>query len=405
MDGVVVFADNKVLEVDSFENKLFNRLKGVSSYSVLPVCSIQDLESTIKAISTFKAIILDWNFKNEDVEIEGLEGAKLPDKTPEQTLDVADIYSLIYIYSETELGVEIKTKLQQRYGQKVQFKKKTLDAIDEDAAAIIKDIKDFEEANKHMAIPFIWSHAINQSVQRIFYELEKADPHWIKEIRDTAEKDGGEPTSEIIDVFHHILNESLIQNKDLRTALDAYVCEESGIEENTAKLYRRIYYSQLTQDAPIMTGDIFQFGDEEYGILITPECEVNKRELLYFLIFKKSGINEFLAKNNSYNRGEEDYTNFKPSKKDKIRKVFNNEELSIHILPSFPFSEETYNTSAYINFKEAFTSIKKVDCETKRTRYKLNAPFIHQLRQRYVAFFGKYGVPAIPQGLRDFNLR
>ena len=54
MDGVVVFADNKVLEVDSFENKLFNRLKGESSYSVLPVCSIQDLESTIKAISTFK---------------------------------------------------------------------------------------------------------------------------------------------------------------------------------------------------------------------------------------------------------------------------------------------------------------------------------------------------------------
>ena len=139
MDGVVVFADNKVLEVDSFENKLFNRLKGESSYSVLPVCSIQDLESTIKAISTFKAIILDWNFKNEDAEIEGLEGAKLPDKTPEQTLDVADIYSLIYIYSETELGAEIKTKLQQRYGQKVQFKKKALDAIDEDAAAIIKD--------------------------------------------------------------------------------------------------------------------------------------------------------------------------------------------------------------------------------------------------------------------------
>ncbi len=404
MEGVVVFADNKVLEVDSFENKLFNKLKE-ESYSVLPVCSIHDLESTIKAISTFKAMILDWNFKNEDTEIEGFEGVELPNRTPEQILDVADIYSLIYIYSETELGADIKTKLQQRYGQKVQFKKKTPGAIDEDATAIIKDIKDFEDANKHMDIPFVWSHAINQSVQRIFYELEKADPHWIKEIRDTAEKDGGEPTSEIIDVFHHILNESLIQNKDLRTALDEYTCEESGIEENTAKLYRRIYYSQLTQDAPIMTGDIFKFGNEEYGILITPECEVNKRELLDFLIFKKSGINEFLAKNNTYNRGKEDYTNFRPSRKDKIRKVFNNEELSIHILPSFPFSEETYNTSAYINFKEAFTSIKKVDCDNKRTLYKLNAPYIHQLRQRYVAFFGKYGVPAIPQGLRDFNLK
>ena len=47
----------------------------------------------------------------------------------------------------------------------------------------------------------------------------------------------------------------------------------------------------------------------------------------------------------------------------------------------------------------------KDECCPKRTLYKLNAPYIHQLRQRYIAFFGKYGVPAIPFGLRDFNLR
>lgn len=31
MDGVVVFADNKVLDIDSFENKLFNKLREESS--------------------------------------------------------------------------------------------------------------------------------------------------------------------------------------------------------------------------------------------------------------------------------------------------------------------------------------------------------------------------------------
>ena len=54
MDGVVVFADNKVLDIDSFENKLFNKLREESSFTILPVCSIYDLESTIKATSTFK---------------------------------------------------------------------------------------------------------------------------------------------------------------------------------------------------------------------------------------------------------------------------------------------------------------------------------------------------------------
>ena len=201
------------------------------------------------------------------------------------------------------------------------------------------------------------------------------------------------------------MNESLIQNKNLREALDAYDCDEIGVEENTAKLYRRIYYSQIMENAPIMTGDIFKFNEDNYGILITPECEVHKRDQLDFLVFTKREIDVFLRKNNSYKRGEEDYLNFKEPKKANIRKLFNNEELSTHILPSFPFSEDIYNIPAYINFKVAFSIKTKAECDSKRTMYKLNAPYIHQLRQRYVAFFGKYGVPAIPQGLRDFNLK
>lgn len=406
MDGVLIFADNKVLETGSFENKLFNELRTGLSYSVLPVCNIKDLELTIKAISTFKAIILDWNFDESEEELEGLEGAKLPSKNPEQILNNAEIYSLIYIYSETELAETIKSSLTDRYGTKIKFSKKNSNAIDSELETIKNDINQFEESNKHMEIPFIWSHAINQSVQKIFSELENAEPHWIKEIRETVKIDGGEPTSEIIDIFHHILSESLIQNNDLRTALDNYDCgKDVGVEENTAKLYRRIYYSRILENAPFMTGDIFKFSDEQYGILITPECEVGRRGLLDFLILHEDGFCDFLKNKTGYDKNSVAFSSLSKDKKEKSYRLFNNEELSAHILPSFPFSEEEYNKSAYINFKQAFVTKDKSECKNKRISYKLNAPYIHQLRQRYVAFFGRYGVPAIPLGLKDFNLK
>ena len=62
MDGIIIFADNKVFDRDSFENQLFDKLRYESSLSILPVCSIECLEETIKTVSTFKALILDWNF-------------------------------------------------------------------------------------------------------------------------------------------------------------------------------------------------------------------------------------------------------------------------------------------------------------------------------------------------------
>lgn len=37
----------------------------------------------------------------------------------------------------------------------------------------------------------------------------------------------------------------------------------------------------------------------------------------------------------------------------------------------------------------------------KRYGYKLNSPYIHQLRQRYIAYIGRYGVPALPNSVRS----
>ena len=145
-----------------------------------------------------------------------------------------------------------------------------------------------------------------------------------------------------------------------------------------------------------MTGDIFKFSENEYGILITPECDLasrcmNGKKTLEFLMIDKTESKE--------------YQNQKKKKHDKkpdsVNDVFNNGVISRHVLASFPFEEAIYNDIALINFASAMLVIKEdSDLLNKRYGYKLNSPYIHQLRQRYIAYIGRYGVPALPNSIR-----
>lgn len=404
MKGVILFADNKILEANTFENKLFERLNASAEYVVFPINSVDALEETLKNVSTFKALILDWNFERDSTGIEDELGIKLPAVTPESLLLKTDIYSLIYVYSQNQISEDIKSRLKVKFGSKIDFKiKGQEDKVDDHANSIFDDITTFENSNKHMEIPFVWSQAINKSVQEIFVELEQADPNWIKEIRDTATNDGAEPTSEVIDIFHHILNESLIQNKLLREALNAYQCDAAAIaEENTAKLYRRFFYSKLHEDAPLMTGDIFKFSDEDYGVLITPECDLSNKDKVVceFLMIKKSISCAYQnKKRKSYAKD--------PSSADGI---FHNSAISQHYLFSFPFDAKQFDCLAVVDFRNAMMVCERVDKDGNsisiyRNGYKLNSPYLHQMRQRYVAYIGRYGVPAIPVSLRNYILK
>ena len=207
----------------------------------------------------------------------------------------------------------------------------------------------------------------------------------------------------MIDIFHNLVSESLIQDKKLRNALDSY---DNNVNmnipaENTAKLYQRIFYTKITEESPIMTGDIFKFTDNEYGILITPECDLSDKEknTYEFLIIKKEDSNQYQEEKK------------KKYKKDQnsAKQIFNNGVISRHLLISFPFDDNTYDNIALIEFCSAMYVCKHQEKNgnsiiSNRTSYKLNSPYIHQLRQRFVAFFGRYGVSAIPDSLRHYSL-
>lgn len=410
MEGVILFADNNVLSQNSFENKLFTRLAQEQTLTVLPICSLSDLEAIIKTTSTYKALILDWNFNNPlQQEDDDFDGIDIAPQTPENILDTLDIYSLIYVYSQNQIPQDIQDRYKERFPNKIQFNIKNSENIDQECSLIQQDLQHFSIAYPHMDIPYLWSQSINQSVQKIFRELESASSFWIKEVRDTAIKDGGEPITEIIDLFNNLLSEELVQNERLREALNSInENKDNEVPENTAKLYQRIYYSQLTEHAPIMTGDIFHFANDSWGVLITPECEVSKRISqsleLDFLTFSLSDVNEYLIKSSTFDRLKEAYLTFKEGRKEKLRKIFNNEVFSCHILPSFPSQRNIYSQMIVINFKDAYKTKLHDEYLNMRSNYKLNSPYIHQLRQRFIAFFGKIGVPAIPSSLRDYNL-
>lgn len=407
MNGVVLFADNRIF-CQGKENELFNLFLSNPEFSVLPIDSLGCLESVIKSSSTFRACIIDWDFENNEVKDEDFAGLDFPQRTPMSLLMENPLYTLVYVYSEKEIPENEKAYLQNKYGNKIQFKTKSEDAKSE-YKIILNDIHAFEANNTHMVVPFMWSQSINQSAQKIFNELESANAFWIKEIKNTALADGGDATSEVIDVFNNLLNEDLIQNRTLRNLLDAFDCkDENRQEDNTARLYSRIYYSKIVDGTPIMTGDIFKFDEDTYGILITPECEIadknKEKEKDYYdflIISKKASLKYQEDKQKKFSKDANGARNAK--------EIFNNGVISRHVLISFPFEEGLCNQIGLVDFNTALRTMPKIGNNKTsimniRTNFKLNAPYIHQLRQRFVSYFGKYGVPAIPDSLRDYNL-
>ena len=395
MDGIIIFADDDVLEVNTYENALFQKFLGYKNnlyecnnhYSIIPITSILDLENVIDSMSICRVLILDWNFKRPtDNDIKHLS---INDENPLNILREKNVYSIIYIYSQEDISNDIQKELKNKFGEnRIFFSKKDKNKPEEEFTKICNRIKEFEEEHQYMQIPFVWSQEINRSVQNIFFELEQADINWIKEIKKKASNN----VLEIINIFHNILDESLIQNEFLIDKLDKVATNDTNPDrEKAAKLYRRIFYSKLNNNAPMMTGDIFKFTENEYGILITPECDIARndyRSKYDFLIIDK-------CESEAFQKGTND------------KNIFNNGSLSKHILPSFPFYENNIilNRLALIDFKisHMISRRSKTDLLKLERKYKLNSPYIQQLRQRYIAYFGRYGVPDIPDSLRTYH--
>ena len=126
-----------------------------------------------------------------------------------------------------------------------------------------------------------------------------------------------------------------------------------------------------------------------------------KIESFELLTFSRNSFEAYLSENN-YERSS--YSEAGVKRLAKLRKVFNQDESRFHVLPSFPFDETSFKLSVRLDFSHGCERYKIDQIKTKRN-YKLNSPFVQQLRQRYIAHLGRVGVPSLPPTLRNFNLK
>ncbi len=449
MEGVILFADDQIHTEGCNEKQLFEALN--KDLPVLGVHSLDLAEQSIQSIGSFSALILDWQFSNEveddfeDIaeELGGKAAIKpttsLKEDATLRFLEDNDFYSLIYIYSDTV--VEDKHPLlKDRFGDRIKFKLKTnIKNTDDEKEQILKDLKSWEEKNQNLSIPIKWSKAINKKVQKIFNELSSEDQNWVRDLYKTADEDGVEPSIEVINLFQSLLSEKIIQDSDLKNEIKTIATDEKNTTvtdpKSYAQLFRRFFYANVFDEDPIMTGDIFDFGEDEFGILITPECDIrhivkkgdkHSFDFLTFTAssFSRSSFNAKVSIKNSivHNTIQEVLEiapeDFTPKKKEKISKAINEQlkeqEINLHIqaftqtnpklhiLPSFKFGEDY--KPVMIDFRLNRISKKGDEVNPEKRVCKLNSPYIQDLRQRYLSYIGRVGVPSLPDSIRKLNL-
>lgn len=426
MDGVILFVDDKVHECcaeegalkRTLENELFETLR--KNYPVLGVNDLGLAEKAIKSIGSFSVIILDWIFDDREALLGAGEDSEdlafvrpgaIKDERTLEFLESNDFYSLVYIYSNEDVEDKYGSRLREKFGERIQFEKKH--TSEPPAEGIILKIKDWTESHQNLSIPLAWTATINQAVQQIFKELADADENWLREIGRSAQSDGVSGEVFIIEILQYLLTESLTQNTGLLNSIKEHLSSESdhvqNDEKSIAKLFRRLLFTKLTEDAAIMTGDICELGENKYGIIVTPECDIGdvvKDCNLTFelLTFSKDSFDKFLQLeiNDKYKRSE--YDSVKEKQRKKLRTIFNQNNSKYHVLPSFPFDDTTFNLSVVIDFSKGCERYSSEQIKDKR-RYKLNSPFIQQLRQRYISHLGRIGTPSLPISLRSFNLK
>lgn len=453
MDGVILFADDQILtystdeRFQSPENKLYKLL--AENNPVLGLKDRDQIEKTISTVGAFTAIIMDWQYDGEDIialedeDDETVRLVQIASGKEDKTFDLLmrnELYSLIYIYSSAVAEIELKfgDKLRAKFKGRIVFRDKSnLANTSAEAEQILLAISNWKETNKILDIPISWSQSINRSVQSIFSRLNEVDPNWVNELYSTAKTDGVTPSIEVINMFQNILSEKVIRDKGLQDKIDVIGATGGGMADpiHYAELMRLLYYAKSHADDPVMTGDIFRFPDtDDYCIILTPECDlrhiakepaVRSYEILKFSKkdFKKGNFKlkanikakPIIDKAESFK-----LCNFTQGQKVEMSQELNkqidaaNAFLQIeaftqtmpryHLLPCFEFEKGNYSGIAVIDFRFAL-SVELGENMLRDNRIgRLNTPYIQEIRQRFLSYKGRVGVPGYSKNLQEWLL-
>src|SRR5690606_15174406 len=76
----------------------------------------------------------------------------------------------------------------------------------------------------------------------------------------------------------------------------------------------------------------------------------------------------------------------------------------LHMLPCFEFEKDDVGGIALIDFRSGLELVESTLVTTNNRICKLNTPYIQEMRQRFLSYKGRVGVPGYSQKLREWLL-
>lgn len=296
--GVCVIIDDDVRIKDTDACLLYEDIQN----SGLPIVAYERIpENAIDSFHNISFMILDWNFQQTlDLPQEVSMGAEATKDLQENALSfltqITDMYFIpVFILTGQEVDA-VSAQLIEADLLKEGVPNRIKICKKED----IKNYSDFcrcaqewlEKTPSALALK-IWENEVSVSKHKMFNELYKASPQWVKAIKDCLDEDAKHNEEVVNQEFQELLNNHLVNRMNYGKYSSIAFDEEGSIKSSEIKRVleggRFIRYGENTPDISYL-GDVYYNSKEnEYYLNIRAQCDLVrcKNPLLYLLSGKE----------------------------------------------------------------------------------------------------------------------
>lgn len=370
--GIGVIIDNNINNNDSGDRII--KIKSFLQEKNFPFLAYEELPfDYIDCFHSISYVILDWNLYDEEV------GVTIPPALIDDNIEFLQTlktkcYAPVFIFTNEDTESIINTLkdnglYQNKYNHIFVKNKKGIRNGD----ILFSCISQWLTKTPSVYVMKEWENIINSAKTELYYDLYEISPFWPITMYKTYNEDfGTKNNSGILDLINRNINarcstiefdEDILCRK--RTPAD---------KEGLRKLLEYERFIKDVPDYPSM-GDIFKNEDGTYFINIRPDCDIVRKKDIDLYLIKGKAIDE-----TQINKRNSDY-------------IFDQGsfiEKATHSILSF------IDDGKIVEFKfRNFKVTKWKDIKGKRIG-RLLPPYVTRIKNQYVAFLNRQGIPSIP---------
>lgn len=374
--GIGVIIDNNINNANSTDRIL--KIKRYLDNKHFPILTYETLPSDeeIQCLHSVSFIILDWNLSGNDI------GVAIPEVTINDNIDFLNklkkiSYAPVFIFTneDTDSIINILKDNELYHDEFNHIFVKNKESI-KTGKSLFSCINQWLNKTPSVYVMKEWENTINTAKTQLYYDLYEISPFWPITMYKTYKNDfGTETNSGIVDLINRNLTarcssiefDSTILNKRRTTVK----------KEELRKLLEYERFIKGLPDYPCM-GDVYKEQEGEdyiYYINIRPDCDIIRDDNPQLYLIKGTILDE-----TQINKEDSEY------RFDKGAFI----EKAVHSILSF------IDGGKIIEFKFKKYKIEKWKKYKNKRIGRLLPPYITRIKNQYVAFLNRQGIPSIP---------